>query len=55
VTHHYEPDTTVTPDHRGVRPCLHCPLPRANAVHAVPEVPDDVKAAEARRVGEGVE
>ena len=54
MTHIYVPDATVAPDHRGQRPCLHCPLPRGNAVHQVPEVDDEVKAVEARKVGEQV-
>lgn len=52
MTHHYEPDSTVAPDYRGQRPCLHCPLPRSNKVHAVPAVPDEIREAELRRVGE---
>lgn len=32
--------------------CALCPLPKDNEIHTVPEVPKDVRDAEARRVGE---
>lgn len=49
--HLYEQDQAARPDHRGDRPCLHCPLPRRNAVHDVPDVTDE-QAEHRRRAGE---
>lgn len=53
MTHHYQPDMTVAPDHRGERPCAACPLPKANAVHDVAELDPDVAVVAARIIGEG--
>ena len=32
--------------------CRHCPLPQGHEVHRVPELSDEQRAAELRRVGE---
>lgn len=50
-THLYTEDARDPPDHRGQRRCT-CGLPAANRVHEVPERPPEVRAEEARRVGE---
>jgi hypothetical protein len=50
--HPYVPDGLATAPGRD-EGCLRCPLPKSRAdVHTMPEVPADVRAAEARRVGE---
>lgn len=49
--HLYEPDRTARADHKGARPCIHCPLPRANRVHELPDT-SDAQAEERRRIGE---
>lgn len=51
-THPFQPDTTVPADHNGHPTCL-CGLPGRHASHEVPRVSDDVRAVEARRLGEG--
>lgn len=49
--HHYQADHENGPDHNGKYRCF-CGMPEGNAVHLVPERPDDEKRAEARKVGE---
>lgn len=51
AVHLYEPDRTARPDHRGARPCVHCPLPRKNRVHEVPDT-SEAQAEHLRRIGE---
>jgi hypothetical protein len=53
--HHYQPDMTVAPDHRGERPCTLCPLPRGNAVHEVAALDLEVAVVAARIIGEGTD
>lgn len=40
------------PDRRGDDRCLNCGLPKERDVHELPPTEDDVRAEEARRVGE---
>lgn len=54
MTHAYQPDHTVAPDHRDERPCT-CGMPRQNRAHDVVELDPDVAAVGARIVGEGTE
>lgn len=49
--HLYEPDRAARPDHRGARPCLHCPLPKANQVHELPDTAE-AQAEHLRRIGD---
>jgi hypothetical protein len=51
MSHVYVPDATVAPDHRDRRPCT-CGMPKSNRVHELPEVPNEIKEAELRKVGE---
>ncbi|MEU5668978.1 hypothetical protein ABZ749_01145 [Micromonospora sp. NPDC047753] len=51
TTHLYEPDRAAYPDHQGVRPCLHCPLPKANRAHTLPDTAD-AQAEHLRRIGD---
>ena len=53
MTHHYQADVTVAPDHRGERPCTQCPLPLGNAVHDVPPRDPEEAVVAARIIGEG--
>lgn len=48
--HPYAPDGIR--DHKGHDRCLTCSLPRERDVHELPPTEDDVRAEEARRVGE---
>jgi len=41
-----------TSDHHGDGRCADCGLPKANRSHRLPDVSDEQRAAEARRVGE---
>lgn len=50
--HLFQPDDSAT-DWRGQPGCALCPLPKGHEIHRLPEVPDEVRKAEARRVGEG--
>jgi hypothetical protein len=50
--HLFQRDDDTGPDHKGRYRCV-CTLPAENKAHQVPEVPPEVKAAEARRIGEG--
>lgn len=54
MAHRYEPDGTARPDHRGVRPCLHCPLPKGNRVHDEKAVAEReaAQAEHLRRIGD---
>lgn len=49
--HLYEPDRAAFPDHRGIRPCVHCPLPKANRVHELPDASAE-QAEHRRRAGD---
>lgn len=40
------------PDHKGHDRCALCGLPKERSVHELPPTEDDVRDAEARRVGE---
>ena len=51
AVHLYEPDRTARPDHRGIRPCAHCPLPKGNRVHKAPDT-SEAQAEHLRRIGE---
>lgn len=51
VTHLYEPDRDAPADHRGEHPCIHCPLPRGNRAHRLPDVTRE-QAEHRRRAGE---
>lgn len=51
ATHLYELDQAAHADHRGERPCKHCPLPRGNRVHNVPDTAE-AQAEHLRRIGE---
>jgi hypothetical protein len=51
--HHFQPDMTVAPDHRGDRPCALCPLPLGNAVHEVAARDPEEAVVAARIIGEG--
>lgn len=51
VTHLYEPDWDAPADHRGEHPCIHCPLPRGNRAHRLPDVTRE-QAEHRRRAGE---
>lgn len=51
----YRPDPDLPPDHSGRVPCVCGALPdnrRHEAGEALPDVDDDVRALEARRLGE---
>jgi len=50
--HHYQPDHTNGPDHRGDYRCL-CGMPKTNAVHDVPELSEQDRSG--RIIGEGAE
>ncbi len=39
-------------DWRGQPGCALCPLPKRHEIHTLPAVPQDVRDAEARRMGE---
>lgn len=51
TTHLYEADLDARPDHRDVRPCKHCPLPKSNRVHDLPDTAD-AQAEHHRRIGD---
>jgi hypothetical protein len=51
TTHEFQPDMTLPTDHNGRRTCL-CGLPRRHQRHEVPDVDPEVRAADARRLGE---
>ncbi|HEX6970239.1 MAG TPA: hypothetical protein VF174_15700 [Micromonosporaceae bacterium] len=51
MSHVYVPDASVAPDHRDRRPCT-CGMPKSNRVHELPEVPDEAKLVDARKLGE---
>jgi len=40
------------PDHRGQDRCADCGMPKTNQRHDLPAVPNNVRDAEARRLGE---
>jgi hypothetical protein len=50
--HHFEPVDGAA-DWRGAPvECRRCPLPQQHEIHAVPEIDEEMRAAELRRTGE---